>query len=342
MTFTDPLLLAFIPVFIALFIYMRMKRRDGAFIFPSRKTIKYSGNPIKIGLARKLPYLRAAGFVFILFAIAGPELKVEERVRKAGIGVVMAIDCSSSMLVDDLRIDLETLAREDLPRGTRSLTRLDGVKMVARDFVSGRPDNLVGVVAFSAEAFLICPLTFHHEWVYDAIDRIQVGLIKDGTAIGSAIMSSLSTLRDLEAETRIIVLLTDGINNFGTIPPLVAAEVARTLGIKIYTVGLVGGSGGFLETDDGSGRRIFTRPAIEVDEDELRAIAAITGGQYFRAEDLRSLRESYKEIDRLERSKIERGEYHDNISVFHYFVYAALLCIVTESLLSRTILRKIP
>ena len=342
MTFTSPLILLLIPFLAVFFFTIRKISGTNAFLFPSRSAIQYTGNPIKIAAARALPYLRGLCLVLLIISFAGPQVKRTDPVRKAGIGVIVAIDCSSSMLEDDLKIDFETLAVEKLPKDTKNLKRVDAVKIVAEDFISERSDNLSGVVAFSAEAFLVCPLTFHHEWVKTAIERIEVGLIKDGTAIGSAIMSSIGALKDAEARSRIIVLLTDGINNFGSIPPLVAAEAARTLGIKIYTVGLVGQVGGLTETDPRSGRRIFTGTSIDVDETELRKIAGMTGGQYFRAEDMKTLRESYSEIDRLEKTVIERGEYEDNIDIFAYFVYAALGLLLIELFLSNTFLRKIP
>lgn len=342
MTFTAPLVLLFIPVLFLPFIILGKRSSGGAFLFPSKSAIQYVGSPLKIIMVKVLPYLRLLSLVLLIIAFAGPQIKRSDPIRKAGIGVIVAIDCSSSMLAGDLKIDFETLAKEKLPKGTKSLSRLDAVKIVAKDFIAERADNLAGVVAFSAEAFVVCPLTFQHEWVESSIDRLEVGLIKDGTAIGSAIMSSVGALKDIEARSRIVVLLTDGINNFGSIPPLVAAEAARTLGIKIYTVGIVNSASGLTQTDESSGRKIYTGSEIDVDEPEMRKIAGMTGGEYFRAEDMRTLRESYAEIDRMEKTVIERGDYEDNLDIFEYFLHAALAFLFLEILLSHTLLRKIP
>ncbi len=342
MIFTSPLALLLIPILAAAFIFGARSVSGGAFLFPSRSAINYSGNPLKILIVKVLPYLRILSLFFIIVALSGPQIRRSDPVRKAGIAVIVAVDCSSSMLAGDIKIDFESMAAENLPKGLKSMSRLDAVKIVAKDFIEGRTDNLSGVVAFAAEAFIVCPLTFQHEWVINSIDRLEVGLIKDGTAVGSAIMSGIAALKDVEAKSRIIVLLTDGINNFGSVPPLVAAETARTLGVKIYTVGLVSGASGLSEAEDGFGRKVYTGSQIEVDEQEMRKIAAMTGGQYFRAVDMRTLRDSYEEIDRMEKTVIERGEYEDNLDIFEYFVHAALALLFLEIILSNTLLRKIP
>ncbi len=339
--FDEPLFLVLVPVFLLVF-FFRMSSRGRSFIFPSNENIGYRGFSLKLRLTYVLPYITAAALVLGLIAMAGPKVSKIERERKSGIGIVLAVDCSSSMLADDLKVDYQTLVKEKIPSGTKSFRRIDAVKMVAKNFVEARPDDLIGVVAFAAEAFVLCPLTFQHRWAADAIDRAEVGLIKDATAIGSAVMSGLSTLKDLDARTRVIVLLTDGINNFGTIPPLVAAKAARTLGVKIYTVGLVSSSGGFTAAADGSGRKIYTKEVIDVDEPVMREIAAMTGGRYFRAEDMKSLAAAYDEIDLLEKTDLEKDAFSDDVDIFQYFTLIALALVFLETILSRTVLLKIP
>jgi Ca-activated chloride channel homolog len=340
--FKSPWVLFLIPVVLLFYFIKRRRLGGGFFVFPTRESIKDRGNFFKLWLVSNVVLARVLSLIFILLALADPVIREKEPIRKAGLAVILAIDCSSSMLAEDLKLDFQSMAREDVPKGTRNLRRIDGVKLVAKDFTEKREDNLTGVVAFAAEAFLVCPLTFHNKWVIDAINRVDVGLIKDATAIGSGMMAGLNSLKDMDARSRIIILLTDGINNYGSVPPLVAAKVARTLGVKVYTIGLVSNLEGFSPTEDRSGRRVFTGRRIDVDEDELKDIAELTGGKYFRAQDFSSLSESYKQIDLLEKTVMERGEYQEDVKCFSIFVYLAGFLLILEILISGLLLRKIP
>jgi Ca-activated chloride channel family protein len=227
-------------------------------------------------------------------------------------------------------------------RNLRSLKGIDAVKSVAKEFVKARTDDLIGIVAFAAEAYIASPLTFDHDWLIRSLDRVNVGLIKDGTAIGSGILSSVTALKDVKARSKVIILLTDGINNFGNVPPLVAAKAARTMGIKIYSIGIGPKGSALVASDDGSGRKVYKEFRVELDEKELREIADTTGGMYFRVSDMNSLRESYKSIDRLERTGMEEKGFEEYVDVFQYFLFAALGLLLLDILLGNTILRKIP
>lgn len=342
MTFKSPLLLLLVPLFIfAVFLLRRMSSPRG-FLFPTDEIIKRSRGGLKLWLVKNLVYLRILCILLVLVAMARPQVSREAPVKKMGIAVILAIDCSSTMLADDLQLDLQALREGNVKRGQKSIRRIDAVKSVAGDFVKARPDNLIGIVAFASEAFVICPLTFHHEWMLSTLDRVQVGLIKDGTAVGSGILSSLNTLRDSKAKSKVVILLTDGINNFGKIPPLVAAKAARAMGVKIYTVGLVSKGQELTAADDWSGRKVYKRKKIQVEEGDLREIAKLTGGKYYRATDLASLRNSYKEIDRLEKVSIEEKTYEEYVDIFQNFLFPALALLLLEILLSNTFLRKIP
>jgi Ca-activated chloride channel homolog len=341
MMFKTPVLLLTIPLFLLVLFFIGRKPRSGYFVFPTDEIIRYAGGGLKLWLVRKMVYLRVAAMLLILVALAGPQISRMAPVKKLGVGVVLAVDCSSTMLAEDLQIDMTTLAEGKVSSDQKNMKRIDAVKMAARDFVKARPDDLVGMVAFASEAFIICPLTFHHEWLRQSLDRVKVGLIKDGTAIGSGIMSSLNMLKDSKAKSKVIIILTDGINNFGKIPPLVAAKAARALGVKIYTVGLVSASQ-MEDADDWSGRKVFKKKKIQVEEGDLRKIANITGGKYFRATDVSSLRETYREIDRLEKVTLEEKSYEEYVDVFTYFIYAAMALLLLEMALSNTVLRRIP
>ena len=246
------------------------------------------------------------------------------------------------MVADDIKLGLEDMVKKDMLGKSRDITRIDAVKEVAADFINSRKDDIIGIVAFAADAFIVCPPTFDHEWLIQSLKRVKIGLIKDGTAIGSGILSSLNSLKDVKARSKAIVLLTDGINNFGRISPLVAAKAARALGIKIYAIGVVSKSEGLQEADDGSGRKVYKEVQIQVDEEELKKISKLTDGEYFRATDMSTLRESYKEIDRLEKASIEQKSFEEYVDVFQYFLFAALGLLLLEILLRNTFLRRIP
>jgi len=341
MIFKSAWVLFILPVFVFLFFLMRRHRRPG-FLFPSGEIINAFRPGSRAWLAGKAVYIRAACIVLVIIALARPQLSRETRVKKEGIAIMLAIDCSSTMLADDLELSWEDLGRREKGDASRYEKRIDAAREVARDFIKSRQDDLIGLVAFAAQAYVVCPTTFDHDWLTRSLDRVKVGLIKDGTAIGSGILSSVNSVKETKARTKIVILLTDGINNFGNVPPLVAAKAARALGIKIYTVGLVSKGPGLYLAGDGTGRRVYRDFKVDIDEDELRQISALTGGEYFKATDLETLRQSYREIDRLEKFGMEESRYEEYVDVFRYFLIPALALLVADIILRKTFLRKIP
>jgi Ca-activated chloride channel family protein len=341
--FRNPWILFLLAGFFFFFLYAKKKESLAAFIFPSGEVIKTFKFSLRVWLARKMPYVRAACMALVIIALARPQISSETHTKKEGLAIVLAIDCSSTMVSQGVGLGLEDISgKTEIGKKPKDLKRIDAVKIVAKDFVKSREDDLIGVVVFAAEAFVASPLTFDHEWLTQSLDRVSVGMIKDGTAIGSGILSSVTSLKDVKAKSKVIVLLTDGINNFGSVPPLVAAKAARAMGIKIYTVG-VGPKGSALVADEGgSGRKVYKEFRVELDEKELKEIADTTGGMYFRASDMNSLRESYKNIDRLERTGIEEKGFEEYVDIFRYFLYAALALLLLDIILGNTILRKIP
>ena len=342
MIFKDPWVLSALFAVLFVFFLAKRKRVDPGFVFPSDELIKNFRGTVKLRLVRKIIYLRVACLVLVVLAMARPQVDREARIKREGISIILAVDCSSTMLADDLQLSLEDLAKGGDFAGSRQVKRIDAVKEAAKDFIKFRKDDLIGIVAFASEAFIACPSTFDHEWLLQGVDRIEIGLIKDGTAIGSGILSSLNSLKDIKAKSKVIILLTDGINNFGRIPPLVAAKAARATGIKIYTIGIVGKGTGLYGADDGSGRKVFKEVKIDVDEDELKKIAQLTDGQYFRVTDMKTLRESYREIDRLEKASLEQTSYEEYVDVFQYFLIPMLILLLLDIVLRNTFLRKIP
>ncbi|MGB2650723.1 MAG: VWA domain-containing protein [Candidatus Omnitrophota bacterium] len=342
MIFKNPFILSLLLVYFFVLFITREKCRDRGFIFPTDELIKGFRGNLKLWLIRKVPYLRLLCVILVIVALARPQTTREAALKKEGIGIILAIDCSSTMVADDIKLGLEDMVKKDMLGKSRDITRIDAVKEVAADFINSRKDDIIGIVAFAADAFIVCPPTFDHEWLIQSLKRVKIGLIKDGTAIGSGILSSLNSLKDVKARSKAIVLLTDGINNFGRISPLVAAKAARALGIKIYAIGVVSKSEGLQEADDGSGRKVYKEVQIQVDEEELKKISKLTDGEYFRATDMSTLRESYKEIDRLEKASIEQKSFEEYVDVFQYFLFAALGLLLLEILLRNTFLRRIP
>ena len=279
---------------------------------------------------RHLPFaLRAAAFALLVVALARPQ-DIEQNVRTntEGIDIVLAIDVSASMLARDFRPDRITAAKE-----------------VAGSFVADRYGDRIGLVVFAAEAFTQSPLTTDHSTLQTLLARIRSGLIDDsGTAIGNGLATAINRLRESEAKSKVIILLTDGVNNRGQIAPMTAAEIARAQGIRVYTIGVgTEGTAPYPAVD------IYGQPTgdvvmakVEIDEKTLGAMADLTGGKYFRATDNAKLKAIYDEINQLEKSKVEvteRISYHERFLVW---ALAALGALLLEFLLSNLVLKRIP
>ena len=279
---------------------------------------------------RHLPFaLRAAAFALLVVALARPQ-DIEQNVRTntEGIDIVLAIDVSASMLARDFRPDRITAAKE-----------------VAGSFVADRYGDRIGLVVFAAEAFTQSPLTTDQSTLQTLLARIRSGLIDDsGTAIGNGLATAINRLRESEAKSKVIILLTDGVNNRGQIAPMTAAEIARAQGIRVYTIGVgTEGTAPYPAVD------IYGQPTgdvvmakVEIDEKTLGAMADLTGGKYFRATDNAKLKAIYDEINQLEKSKVEvteRISYHERFLVW---ALAALGALLLEFLLSNLVLKRIP
>ncbi len=277
------------------------------------------------------PLLRMAAASLLIIALARPQLgHAETRVNASGIDILLGIDVSSSM---------EAL---DMGDEQQARSRIEAVKEVVARFIEARPNDRIGLVAFAGAPYLLSPLTLDHDWLLANLDRLETGLVEDGTAIGSALATSVDRLGDEEAESRIAVLLTDGVNNAGTVQPSMAAELAKSMGVEVYTIGVgVDGEARIPVTDEDGRTRIVTAD-VEVDEETLRHIADTTGGRFFRATDDESLAAVYAEIDRMETTTrtIERFESYDER--FALFLFPGLALIGLELLLALGLRRRIP
>ncbi|MFH0732367.1 MAG: VWA domain-containing protein [Candidatus Omnitrophota bacterium] len=331
MIFKDVWVLLFFPVACALLYFFKRRSTTSGIRFSSARLVKGYKPTLKLVLADKLFYLRLAAIFLFFIALARPRIPLEEtKVETEGINIVLAIDSSGSMLAEDFKI-----------AGVRQ-NRLQVVKGVVRDFIKARISDKIGIVAFAARAYTVCPLTLDYDWLISNLERIEIGAIEDGTAIGSAISSSLNRLRDTQAKSKIIILLTDGVNNAGKISPQAAADAAKALGIKIYTIGA--GTKGLVPYPARNmwGQTVYQNVEIDIDEDILREIAQKTNGQYFRATSTEALKDIYKEIDSLETTPIQESGFQEYKELFSKFLVFGLALLILEIVLSNTVLRKIP
>lgn len=268
---------------------------------------------------------RIAAIALLVVALARPQKTTSSQdITIEGIDIVMAIDISSSMLAEDLKPN-----------------RLEAAKNVAIDFINGRPNDRVGLVVFAGETFTQVPLTTDHTVLDNMFADIKSGMIEDGTAIGDGLATAVSRLRDSKAISKVIILLTDGVNNSGAVDPVSAAEIAKLYGIRIYTIGV--GSMGTAPYPVSTPFGVqYQNMEVEIDEGLLQKVADMTDGKYFRATSNNKLKEIYKEIDELERSKIDVTEFHKKSEEFWPFAFLALILFGLEILLKNTIFRTTP
>jgi Ca-activated chloride channel family protein len=268
---------------------------------------------------------KVIAIALIIVAIARPQSTLSWKNQESeGIDIVLALDVSSSMLARDFDPD-----------------RLEAAKDLAIQFIAGRRNDRIGLVVFSGESFTQCPLTTDHSVLINLFRDIKSGMIEDGTAIGMGLATSVNRLKDSDAKSKVVILLTDGVNNQGAIAPATAAELAQTFGIRVYTIG-VGTQGTApypFQTPFGTQLRNIP---VEIDEETLQQIADDTGGEYFRATDNEKLRQIYEQIDQLEKSKIEVKEFSQKDEEFFIFVLIAGLLLLTDIILRNTLLRQIP
>ena len=274
-----------------------------------------------------LPILKALGFGFLVLALARPQLSLkEEEVKAEGIDIVMVMDISSSMLAQDFTPD-----------------RLSVSKEVAKAFIDKRIYDRIGLVVFAGESFTQCPITTDHRVVKDFLDGLQCGLLEDGTAIGMGLASAVNRVKESEAKSKVIILLTDGVNNSGYIKPMTAAEIAEKLDTRVYTIG-VGTRGQALSPVQrrSDGRYIFGMAKVEIDERLLNQIAEMTGGKYFRATDEISLQQIYDEIDLLEKTEMEVTAFKRYSDEYRPFLIIGLGLFLLDFFLRLTVFKTIP
>ena len=289
-TFANPAflwLLVLIPAMIAYYI-IRQQRTAASLKMPDLKVFNKTGTTFRNWLRHILFALQAAAMTLLIIVLARPQKTDRfQDVTTEGIDIMLTLDISGSMLARDFRPD-----------------RLEASKNVATEFISGRPYDRMGLVVFSGESFTQCPLTTDHAVLINLMREIQSGMIEDGTAIGNGLATAISRIKDSEAKSKVIILLTDGVNNRGEIAPSTAADIAKTFGIRVYTIGVGTQGSAPYPVQTPYGIQYQNMP-VEIDEAILKEISGKTGGRYFRATDNNKLVQVYAEIDKLEKSKID-------------------------------------
>ena len=302
-----------------------------ALLYPSADLVRGVGRKVTARTGRARFFLRLLALALVIVALARPQQGLgTAEIETNGIDIVLAIDVSGSMRALDFKLE------------GKPADRIQVVKSVVRRFIDARSDDRLGMVAFAGRPYLVSPLTLDHDWLMQNLDRVRIGLIEDGTAIGSAIAASVNRLREQKAKSKVVILLTDGVNNAGKVAPVTAAEAARALGIKIYTIAAgTQGEAPMPVTDRFGNERVVMAP-VEVDEVTLRKVAETTDGAFFRATDTETLERIYAQIDKLERTTETVKRYEQYRELYHWPLVAGLLLVGLELLLVETRWRRLP
>jgi Ca-activated chloride channel family protein len=334
LTFAQPwwlLLLLLLPVIALL---EGGKGAAPAVLYSSLRPILALGEVRRSRIGGWLTSLLLFALALLILALARPRLdKSYSQVKASGIDIMLALDVSGSMQAEDYKVD------------GQQTSRVDVVKMVTKKFIDARPNDRIGMMAFAGRPYLVSPLTLDHDWLIQNLERITVGepKIEDGTAIGSAIASCTNRLIERkDTKSRIIVLLTDGANNMGKVSPLTAADAAKALGVKVYTI--AAGVDGYapFPVRDPFGHKVYTPLKADVDVDTLKKIATTTDGKFYRATDTQKLNQIFDEIDKLEKSTVETKQFTEYQDLFPWLLGAGLGLLSLQALLAQTIGTRLP
>jgi len=331
MSFKDPIVLLLIPFAGVVLFLVNAKIRKAGVRFSSDRFLKTIKPTFRTVLSRHIIILRVCAVFCIILALARPQFPVEQsKIKTEGIDIILVVDVSTSMLAEDFQLN-----------GKR-VNRLEVARDVMKDFIGDRPNDRISIVAFAGRAYTVCPLTLDQKWLLENLNRVKIAMVEDGTAVGSGIASALNRLKDAKAKSKIIILLTDGVNNAGKISPITAAEAAKALGVKVYTIGAGTKGVAPYPVRDFFGNIVYQPIQIEIDEETLKRIAQETNAKYFRATDTASLKQIYEEINKLEKTAIEEKGYVEYRELFPIFLIPGLILLLLEVFLANTFLRRIP
>jgi len=325
--FANPELFYFlllIPLLILIYIF-RIKNIKPSFIVSSTAAFAKTKPSFKQRFRHLWFILRILSLALLIIALARPQsVSQKQTVTTEGIDIVLALDVSTSMLAEDLKPN-----------------RIDAAKKTAVDFIAKRQNDRIGLVVFSGESFTQCPITIDHDVLNNLFENVKSGMIEDGTAIGNGLATSVSRLKDSKAKSKIIILLTDGVNNMGSIAPLTAADIAKSFGIRVYTIGVgtMGKAPYPLKTPFGVQYRNVD---VEIDEVLMGKISDLTDGKYYRATNNKTLEKIYNDIDHLEKTKTEVASFKKHKEEFFPLVLAGLIFFILELLLRYVFIKTIP
>jgi len=320
---TEFFFLLFIPIALFIWYFFKSKKNTGEIVFSDLHSLEKT-KTIKNKLIHLTYLFKICALILLIIALARPQSSTNwEESTTEGIDIILSMDISGSMLAEDLKPN-----------------RLEASKEVAMDFISKRANDRVGLVIFSGESFTQCPLTTDHNVLINLFKDVKSGMVEDGTAIGMGLATAVNRLKESDAISKVIILLTDGVNNKGVVAPFTAAEIAKKFGIRVYTIGV--GTEGYapypFQTPFGIQ---YQDVEVQIDEETLQNIATVTDGKYFRATNNSKLKEIYKDIDKLEKSKIEVTEFHKRSEEFNKFAIPALLLLVLGFILEKTYLKQL-
>ena len=309
--------------------FLRGRRgRAPSLVFSSISVAKAISENRKVNPGNVLLWLRLIALGLLILAMARPQWgNRKTEVEASGIDILLAVDVSGSMQAMDFQLE------------DRAVDRLSVVKAVVKKFITERPNDRMGLVSFAGRPYMVCPLTLDHAWLQLRLESLETGMIEDGTAIGSAIVAGVNRLREQKAKSRIVILLTDGVNNAGKAAPLTAAEAAETMKIKVYTIGAGRRGVAPMPVEDQFGRKRIIRAQVDIDEKTLGKIAEMTGAKYFRATDTESLEKIYEEINAMEVTTRKIKHFDRYRELFSWLVFAALALLGTELFIAR---RRLP
>jgi Ca-activated chloride channel family protein len=312
-----------------------LKGRRGAppaFVYSSVQLVRAMQNIHRSRFGGFLGSLRWLALALCIVAVAQPRLaKSTTEVKASGVDIAVALDLSGSMISEDFEV-----------RGER-VNRFNMARQVLKSFIDKRPNDRIGLVLFASQAYVGTPLTLDHDFLQANLERLEIGAIdQNSTAIGDGLATAVNRLRDLKAKSKIVILMTDGQNNSGKLAPLLAAEAAKSLGVKVYTVGIGMRGQAPMPARDMFGRKVYQMVPVDIDEDTLQKVAGMTGGKYYRADNAEKFKQIYDEIDKLEKTEASVKKYTQFTELFPWFVAAGLAMLLIEFVLAQTAFRRLP
>lgn len=332
LTFAHPWLLLLLALLPLMAWFKARRTQPPAFVYSSVQLVRAVLNVRRSRSSQFLAALRWLSLVLLIIALAQPRLsRSETRVNASGIDITVAMDLSGSM------------ASEDFELSGQRVNRLQLAKHVLGGFIEKRSNDRIGLVAFGSQAYIASPLTLDHDFLLKNLERLELGAIEGNqTAIGSGLSTAVNRLRELKSKSKIVILMTDGVNNAGQITPLTAAEAAKALGIKVYTIGVGVRGQAPMPTRDIWGRKAYQMVPVDIDEDTLQKIAEMTGGKYYRADNAERFEAIYSEIDQLEKTEAEVRKFSHHRELFSMILTAAVGFLLVEAVLKHTLLRRLP